>query len=313
MAGLLGLLPPSDAQPTGRVPRVGVLRLDARPEAVDQLREGMRDLGWIEGQTVVLEVRTADGHLERIKDLAAELVKRPVDVIVTHGPQGVRAARDATRTIPIVMGRMDDADGHGFVTNFARPEGNVTGLSFQTGELAGKWLQLLKETLPGLHRIGLLWDETGTANQLRTARNAAQKLGVSVRVLGVRGASDIEGAIDVGRRERVDALAILGSPLLTGEAERLATLATGARIPAIYYHPRFSAAGGLLSYGPREAEFSWRRAAVFVDRLLKGARPEDLPVEQPRQFDLIVNLGTARRLGLTVPRSVLLGASEVIQ
>ena len=313
MACLLWMLLPAGAQPARDIPRVGVLRLDARPEAIEQLREGLRELGWVEGRTVTLEIRMAVGRLERLPELAAELVRHRVDVIVTHGPQGIRAARDATRTIPIVMGRMDDADGHGFVTNFARPESNVTGLSFQSGELAGKWLELLKEMLPRLDRVAVLWDTTGAAKQLRTAQEAAQTLGVAVRVVEVRGAQDLKGAIDVARRERVDALVILGSALLTGEAERLAELATGARIPAIYYHPRFTAAGGLLSYGPRGTEFSWRRAAVFVDRLLKGARPEDLPVEQPTQFDLVVNLKTARGLGVTVPRSLLLRANEIIQ
>jgi putative ABC transport system substrate-binding protein len=313
VAAFLGILPSADAQPKNKIPRVGVLRVDARPEAIEALREGLRQLGWVEGRTVVLDVRMADGRLERLPELAAELVRLPVDVIVTHGPQGVRAARDATRTIPIVMGRIDDADGHGFVTNFARPEGNVTGLSFQAGELAGKWLQLLREILPRLDRVALLWDTTGTSNQLRTAQEAARVLGVAVRVVEVRGTQDLKGAIDVARRERVDALAILGSALLSSEAERLAELATGARIPAIYYHPRFAAAGGLLSYGPRGLEFSWRRAAVFVDRLLKGARPADLPVEQPTQFDLVVNLKTAKRLGVVVPESLLLRANEVIR
>lgn len=312
VVGVLGMLLPARAQPTGNVPRVGVLRVDTRPEPIQQLREGLRHLGWVEGRTVVLEIRTADGRPERLPKLAADLVRLQVDVIVTHGPQGVHAARDATRTIPIVMGRMDDTDGHGFVTNFARPEGNVTGLSFQAGELAGKWLQLLKEMLPRLDRVALLWDTTGTSNQLGTAQEAARALGVTVRVVEVRGAQDLKGAIDVVRRERIDALVILGSPLLSGEAERLAELATGARIPAIYYHPRFAAAGGLLSYGPRGTEFSWQRAAVFVDRLLKGARPADLPVEQPTQFDLVVNMKTARRLGVTVPQSLLLQASQVI-
>jgi putative ABC transport system substrate-binding protein len=312
-AVLFGMLLPAGAQPPSTIPRVGVLRLDARPEPIEDLREGLRQLGWVEGRTVVLEIRTASGRPERLPDLAADLVRRQVDVIVTHGPQGVHAARDATRIIPIVLGRMDDADGHGFVANFARPEGNVTGLSFQAGELAGKWLQLLREMLPRLDRVALLWDTTGTSNQLRTAQEAARTLGVAVRVVEVRGAQDLKGAIEIARRERVDALVILGSALLSSEAERLAELTTGARIPAIYYHPRFTAAGGLLSYGPRGTEFSWRRAAVFVDRLLKGARPADLPVEQPTQFDLVVNAKTARRLGVTVPQSLLLQANEIIQ
>jgi len=317
VALLLGVCTAAPAQTavTGTLPvaRVGVLRVDPGPDRIEELRDGLREHGWVEGRTVVLEIRSADGQIPRLPELAADLVRRHVDVIVTHGASGVRAAQQATRTIPIVMGRMDDADSHGLVTNLARPEGNVTGLSFQARELTGKWLQLLKEAVPRLDRVAILSDADEPASQLRAAQDAARSLGLAVRAVQVRASAELPDVFETLHRERVRALLILGSARLTGEAERLGELAAGARLASLYYHERFSAAGGLLSYGPRESEFSWRRAAVFVDRLLRGARPADLPVEQPTRFDLVVNLRTAGLLGLTVPQSVLLSADRVIR
>jgi putative ABC transport system substrate-binding protein len=235
-----------------------------------------------------------------------------VDVIVTSGPPAIQAARHATSAIPIVMGRMDDADAHGFVASLARPGGNITGLSFQSGELSAKSLGLLREAVPRLARAAVLWDPAGTAQQLQAVEAAAHALGVQVQVLEVHGPGDLDGAFDAARRGRAGALVILASPVLTDSRARLAELALRSRLPAVYYHPGFAEAGGLLAYGPRQSEFSWRRAAAFVDKILRGARPADLPVEQPTTFELVVNLKAAKRLGLSLPRSLLLRADRVI-
>jgi putative ABC transport system substrate-binding protein len=301
------------AQPAARMPHVGVLLNSPGTDNLPDLRQGLRELGYIEGQTVALEVLSAEGRLDRLPGLAAELVRRKVDVIVASGPQGVGAARRATASIPIVMGRMDDVDAHGFVTNLAHPGGSITGLSFQTGELAGKWVHLLKEAAPSLSRLAIIWDEAGTRNQLGTAQEAARALGLATRVLQLRGMSDLEGLISSARGGRAEGLVLLASPAITAAQGRLAKRAVQSRLPAIYYHRGFAEAGGLLSYGPRASDFNWRRAAVFVDKILKGAKPGDLPIEQPTNFELVINLKSAKALGLTIPPSLLLRADQVIE
>jgi putative ABC transport system substrate-binding protein len=314
----LFLVPPAaDAQPAGKVAKIGYLSW-ASPgpvynQRLEELRQGLRERGHVEGQTFTLEVRLAEGKLERLPRLAAELVTLKVDVIVTHGPQGVRAAKEATSAIPIVMARMDDVDAHGLVASLGRPGGNITGVSFQTGELSGKWLQLLKEVLPRVAHVAILWDTTGTANQAQAAQAAARSLKLSAQVLDVRGPADFDAAFETARRQKADGLVILGSPALTVHAPRLADLASKIRMPAIYYHRRFAEAGGLLAYGPKESDFSWRRAAVFVDKILKGAKPADLPIEQPTTFELVINGKTAKAFGLTIPQALLLRADHVIQ
>ena len=295
------------------IPRVGVLLNSPVTENLPDLRQGLRELGYIDGQTIALDVLSAEGRLDQLPTLAAELVRRKVDVIVASGPQGVGAARRATGNIPIVMGRMDDVDAHGFVTNLARPGGNITGLSFQTGQLAGKLVQLLKEAVPGLSRVAVIWDAAGTRNQITTVQEAARVLGLQTRVLELRGEPTLQGVVSAARTGGADGLVLMASPGITLVRERLAKLALENRLPAIYYNPGFAEAGGLLAYGPRASEFSWRRAAVFVDRILKGAKPGDLPIEQPTQFDLVVNLKTAKALGLTIPPSLLLRADRVIE
>jgi putative ABC transport system substrate-binding protein len=253
--------------------------------------------------------------MERLPALVAELVRLPVDVIVVHGPAGVRAAQAATRTIPIVMARMDDADDHGFVASLARPGGNVTGLSFQTGELSGKWLTLLKEALPRLARVAVLWDGTGTANQLSTLESAARAIDVQLYVLEVRSPDEFDRAFAAAATAQADGLVILAAPLLTRYVPRLAELATTHRLPAVYYERSFAEAGGLLAYGPKASDpsWGWRRAAVYVDKILKGTNPADLPVERPTRFELIINLKATKALGITMPPSLLLLADEVIQ
>jgi ABC-type uncharacterized transport system substrate-binding protein len=304
----------AEAQHVGRVPRIGVLvNSSGTDNNLRDLRQGLRELGYVEGQSIAMDVLSAEGRLDRLPALAAELVRRKVDVIVASGPQGVGAAHRATNSIAIVMGRMDDVDAHGFVTNLARPGGNITGLSFQTGELAGKWVDLLKEAAPGLSRLTVIWDAAGTVNQLRTAQQAARSLGLGTRVLEVRQPVGLAGVMSTIQASGAEGLVILASPTMTAAQGRLATLAMESKMPAIYYNRGFAEAGGLLSYGPKASEFNWRRAAGFVDKILKGTKPADLPVEQPTTFELVINLKTAKALGLTIPPAVLARADEVIQ
>jgi putative ABC transport system substrate-binding protein len=310
---LLTMPLPGSAQPAAKMPTVGVLLNSSATSNLPDLRRGLTELGYVEGQNIRLEVLSADGDLSRLPALAAELVRRPVDVIVASGPQGIRAARDATGRLPIVMGRMDDVDAHGLVTNLAHPDGNITGLSFQTGELAGKWVHLLKEAVPTLSRLAILWDQSGTHRQLTAAQEAAQALGLKTRVLDMQATPNIQGLIADARAGGAEGLIVLASPGITGIQGRLAQMALLAKLPAIYYHRDFAVAGGLMSYGPAPWDFSWRRAAMFVHKILKGAKPADLPVEQPTVFELIVNQKTARALGRVMPPAILIRADEVIQ
>jgi putative ABC transport system substrate-binding protein len=282
------------------------------PKVADAVIEA---LGYVEGQNLILEFRWAEGQVERLAALAAELVYLPVDVIVTSGPPGVRAAQAATRTIPIVMGRMDDADVHGFVASLAHPGGNVTELSFQTGDLSGKWLELLKEAAPHSARVAVLWDATGTMHQRHTLEATARVLGVDLRVLEVRRPDEFDGAFTAAQAVQADGLVILASPLFTVHTPRLAALAARSRLPAIYYQRGFAEAGGLMSYGPEESDASWgwQRAATYVHKILQGAKPADLPVEQPTKFELVLNLKTPQALGITIPPTLLFQADEVIR
>jgi len=309
----------AEAQSPGKVPCVGFLRHsrqadEPRQRRLEEFRQGLRDLGYVEGQNIVLEVRYTEEHPDRLAELAAEFVRLKVDVIVAHGGAGIRAAREATSTIPIVMARMDDADTRGFVASLARPGGNITGLSFQTGELSGKWLELFKEALPSLSQVAVLLPE-GAENQRRTLEQAAHALGVHLHLFAVRSPDDFHGAFAAAHTAQAEGLVILGSLLLTNHAPQLAALAAQHQLPAIYYHRRFAEAGGLMAYGPKESDPSWgfQRAAVFVDKILKGAKPADLPVEQPMKFELVINLKTAKALGLTMPPALLFRADEVLQ
>ncbi|HSF30399.1 MAG TPA: ABC transporter substrate-binding protein [Candidatus Tectomicrobia bacterium] len=304
------------AQPPGKIPRVGVLRVDSPPQrTLDEFRQGLRELGYVEGQNIVLEVRSAEERLERLPALAAELVRLEVDVIVTHGISGILAARNATSTIPIVMGRMGDADGYGFVASLARPAGNITGLSFQSDALSGQWLDLLKEALPGLSRVAVLWEVTSSLKQLRALESSARSMGVQLQVLKVHGPKDFDSAFTAAKTAQAEGLVILASLVFTIHSQQLAELAALHRVPAIFYHRRFAEGGGLLSYGPKESDpsWGWQRAAVYVDKILKGAQPGELPIERPIKFDLVINLKTAQALGLTIPPTLLFQATEVIR
>jgi putative ABC transport system substrate-binding protein len=317
-AMLFALCLSAQAQQPKKVPQIGVLRVDAptspvAAEAIRNLKQGLSNLGYVEGQNISFNIRWADNKLDRLPILAAELVQLKVDIIVTGGPQAVRATKEATSTIPIVMGRMDDVVEHGLVVSLARPGGNITGLSFQTGELAGKWLDLLKEALPKLSRVAILWDTSSTAGQLRTVEEAAQSMDLQLNVLKVPGLTDFDRVLEEAKRQRMEGLVILASPLLTAQRARLADLTLKNHLPAIYYHEGFTEAGGLLAYGPKLSEFSWHRAAIFVDRILKGAKPADLPVQQPTKFDFVINAKTAKQIGVTIPPSVLARADRVIK
>ena len=304
------------AQPAGKGARIGILRTDTpkvSAAGLDLFRQGLADLGYVEGRHYVIETRWAEGQLDRLPRLAAELVHVGVDVIVTHGPPAIKAARDATTTIPIVMSRMDDADAHGFVASLAHPGGNITGLSFQSGQLSTKWLELLREVVPRLTRVAVLWDSTGTKQQVTTVKAAAHAMDVQTHVLEVRRPEDYEAALRAARQNKAGGILILASPILTDAQAHLAELAARNRLPSVYYHRGFAEAGGLFAYGPSEADFNMRRAATYVDRILKGAKPADLPVEQPTKFELVINLKTAKALGLTIPQILLLRADQVIE
>ncbi len=315
---LLAICFPAQAQQRLKMPRVGLLRLDtpsspAARQGLREFRQGLKDLGYTEEKNIALEIRWAEDKPDRLPALAAELVHLKVDVIVTHGPAGIRAAKEATTLIPIVMGRMDDVVERGFVVSLARPGGNITGLSFQTGELSGKWLELLKEVQPKVSRVAVLRDESATVSQIQTVRDVGRALGLQLEIIKVLIPGELDHAFQSIKKRRAEGLLILGSPVITAHRARLAELATKYRLPAIYYHEGFAEAGGLLAYGPNQSEFSWHRAAVFVDKILKGAKPADLPIEQPKKFDFIINLKAAKQIGLTIPPNVLARADRVIR
>ena len=315
---LLMLAHSASAQERSRLARIGILRVDAKTspvgkEAIDDLKRGLNSLGYLEQQNIQFEIRWAENRLDELPSIAVELVQLRLDAIVTGGPQAVKALKDATNTVPIVMGRMDDVVEHGLVASLARPGGNITGLSFQTGDLSGKWLELLKETVPKLSRTAVLWDTSGTAGQLRTVEGAGRAIGLHLAVLKAHGLTNLFSLFDEIKKDRAEGLLILASPIFTAQRARLADLAIKHRLPAIYYHEGFTEAGGLLSYGPTPSEISWSRAAIFVDKILKGAKPADLPVEQPTRFDFIINLRTAKQIGLTIPPNVLARADRVIR
>ena len=305
------------AQPPAKVPRIGILWLNPLPPTahlVEAFRQGLRELGYVEGQNITIEFRSAEGKVERLPDLAAELVRLKVDVIMTGATDPIRAAQQATRTIPIVMGISVDPVSQGFVASLARPGGNITGLSLRTLDLVGKRLELLKEVVPKVSRVAVLWnaDNPGVALSFREAAVAAEALKVELRSLVVRGSNEFETAFQAATQERAGALIVLDDPLTFRNRVRIADRAVKHRLPSIFGPREYVEAGGLMSYAANQEQM-YRRAATYVDKILKGAKPADLPVEQPMKFELVVNLKTAKALGLTIPRSVLSMADEVIQ
>jgi putative tryptophan/tyrosine transport system substrate-binding protein len=307
----------TEAQQPGKVPRIGFLSTvspSTLSSRVDSFRQGLRELGYVEEKNIVIEWRYGDGKLDRLPALAAELVRLKVDVIVTAAPPPTRAAKQATVTIPIVMAFDDDPVGSGFVASLNRPGGNITGLSTQSPEISGKQLEFLREIVPKLSRVGVLGDVTrpGVPQALREINVVADAFRVQVQYLEVRGPKDIETAFRAATKERADALIVLGSPVLRSQQKQVVDLAVKSRFPAIYSVPEFVEDGGLMTYGVNIKDL-YRRAATYVDKILKGAKPAELPVEQPTKFELVINLKTAKQIGLTIPPNVLARADKVIK
>src|SRR5215831_9855269 len=309
----------ADGQQAGKVPRIGFLSLTSpsdRPLLLDAFRQGLRELGWVEGQNIVIDYRYAEGRVDRLPGLAAELVRLTVDLIVASaGTQVAIAAKNATETIPIVMIYVRDPVGTGLIASLARPSGNVTGVSGSAGlEMFAKQLELLKETVPKIRRVAILSNPDNAYHQLaiREVNVAARSLGVQIQLLEARGPNEFDGAFAAMAKERVGALLVLSDAVLNSHRIRLADLAARSRLPAAYGVRESVEAGGLMSYGPSFLEL-YRRAATYVDKILKGAKPAELPVERPTKFELVISMKTAKALGLTIPQSVLLRADEVIQ
>ena len=275
---------------------------------------GLRDLGWVEGKNISIEYRYAEGRHDRLPDLAADLVRLKVDVIVTFATSDTLAARKATTAIPIVTAGGADAVAGGLVESLARPGGNVTGLSQMTVELAGKRLQLLKEIVPALSHVAVLWNPQSVNATLnwKEIQQPARQLGIQLHSLEVRSPNEFDQALEDAIRARTGALVTLADPVTGANLKRIAGLAAKSRLPSIYHDSAFAEAGGLLTYGAHRPDL-YRRAATYVDKILKGAKPGDLPIEQPTKFELVVNLKTAKALGITIPQSVRFRADRVIE
>src|SRR5438128_10000645 len=307
----------ADAQQAGKVPRIGFLGVTSpsdRPSHLDAFRQRLRELGWVEGQNIVIDYRYAEGRVDRLPDLAAELVRLKVDLIVASaGTQAATAAKNATETIPIVMIYVRDPVGTGLIASLARPGGNVTGVSGYTGlEIVAKQLELLKEIVPKIRRVAILSNPANAYHQLAiTEVNvAARSLGVQLQLLEARGPNEFDGAFAAMATERVGALVVLSDAIFNSHRTRLADLAARSRLPAAYGVRESVEAGGLMSYGPSFLDL-YRRSAAYLDKILKGAKLADLPVEQPTKFELVINLKTAKSLGLTIPPSLLQRADQV--
>ena len=307
----------AQAQQPGKVPRIGFLvasNSSANSDRIAAFRDGLRELGYMEGKNIIVEYRQAEGKLESLPKLAAELVGRHVDVIVTAGPADTRAAKNATSTVPVVMTFDNDPVGNGFVASLARPGGNITGLSTLAPELSGKQLELLKEIVPKLSRAAVFGNSRnpGNAVAVREIELAGETLKVKLQKLDVVDPKDVKVAFRTASKERDEAVLVLGSPLINAHRAQIVDLAARNRLPAIYYTAEMVEAGGLMAYGVNRNDLA-RRAAAYVDKILKGAKPADLPVEQPTKFELIINLNAAKQIGLTIPLTVLARADRVIR
>ena len=323
---LIALVPSSlaaplaaDAQLPAKVPRIGWLSVASRTPEVSHLIEaflqGLRDLGYVEGQNIAIDWRFAEGRPERLPGFAAELVALKVDVIVTPNPAGTQAAKQATRTVPIVFINEGDPVASGLIASLARPGGNVTGLSATAGlEIVGKRLELLREIFPKVSRVAVLRNPTNPDAALgsREVEQAARTLGVQLQTLDVRGPNELDSAFAAMTRDRAGALLVSGDTMFTLHRARIASLAVQSRLPTVAGIREMAEAGLLMTYGPRLSDH-FRRAAAYVDKILKGAKPGDLPGEQPTTFELVINFKTAKALGLTIPQSVLLRADQVIE
>jgi putative ABC transport system substrate-binding protein len=307
----------AQAQQGEKISRLG-FQSAASPAALsarlDAFRQGLRELGYVEGKNIVIEYRYAEGKLDRLKDFAAEFVRLKVDVIVTAAPSSTRAAKSVTSTIPILMAFDNDPVANGFVASLARPGGNITGLSTLSPEISGKQLELLKEVVPRLSHVAVLRTSTapGYYATVKEMELAAGALKVKLQHLDVLSPKDFETTFREARKGRADAVLVLASPILESHRTQVADLAAKNRLPAIYWSTEFVEAGGLMSYGANIPDL-YRRAATYVDKILKGRKPIDLPVEQPMKFEFIVNLQVAKKIGLTVPPNVLVRADRVIR
>ena len=304
------------AQQPAKIPRIGLLNTnvsEAFTARTEGFRQGLRELGYIEGKNILIEYRYADGKADRLPGLVAELVRLKVDIIVTAVSSATRAAKDATRTIPIIMAQDNDPVGTGVAASLARPGGNITGLSSLSPEIGGKQLELLKEIVPKLSRAAVIGTSTspGHAQRLKELELAATVLRVPFKFVDVVDSKDIEPAFREASKARAGAAVVLGGPVLIANRPHVANLAAKNRLPAIFNVPDFVEDGGLMSYGANYPDL-YRRAAVYVDKILKGAKPGDLPIEQPSKIELIVNLGAARALGITLPQSIHATADQVI-
>jgi len=316
-AMLLAISVQAHAQQPTKIPPIGFLTtpsLSANAARIEAFKQGLRELGYVEGKNIVIEWRSAEGKLDRVPALAAELVRLKVDVIVTGGPVSTRAAKEATVTIPIVMAIDSDPVGSGFVASLARPGGNITGLATLAPELSGKRLELLKEILPRISRVAVVGQSTypGNTQALKEVELAASAFGMQLQYLDVLGSKDIETAFQAASKGRADAVLVLGGPVLFSQRTQIAQLAVKSRLPAISPTAEFMEVGGFMYYGANSLDM-YRRAATYVDKILKGAKPADLPVEQPKKFDLIISLKAAKQIGLTIPPTVLARADKVMK
>ena len=308
----------AQAQQQKKVPRIGFLVPDSQSASsirTEAFLQGLRELGYMEGQNIVIEYRFAEGKIDRFPDLAAELARLKVDIIVAAGGNGVtRAAQQATNTIPIVMTNVLDPVGSGFIASLARPGGNITGLTAISSDLAGKRLELVKETFPKASRIAVLLDPGDASKlvELKEVQAAAHVLGIKLHSIEVRSPTDFESAFKAGMREHTGALLVLQSAVTNTHRKPIAELATKNRLPTMWGESGLLDTGGLMSYGPNYADL-FRRAATYVDKILKGAKAADLPVEQPTKFELVINLKTAKQIGATIPQWVLVKADRVIR
>jgi putative ABC transport system substrate-binding protein len=314
---LFALCVPAEAQQAKKIHRIGFLSSLA-PQAVasrtEAFRQGLSELGYAEGKNILVEWRYAEGKTERLPALAADLVRLKVDVIVTGGPAVNRFAKEATALIPIVLPFDNDPVGNGFAASLARPGGNITGFSTHYPEISGKQLELLKEIVPRLSRVAVLGNSTvpGNAQVLREAELAAKTFGVKLQYIEVQNANEIETAFRTASKGHADALLVLGSQVVTSHAKQFAEMAAKSRLPATYWSPEFVEAGGLMTYSVSITDL-FRRTPIYVDKILKGAKPADLPIEQPTKFELVINLKTAKQIGLTIPPNVLARADRVIK
>jgi len=313
LVALVGGVAMAEAQQPKKVSRIGFLS-DSRQPWDEAFRQGLRELGYVEGQNITIEYRYAEGKFERLPDLVGELVRLNVDVIVAGGSQAISAAKQSTTTIPIVMAVTADPVGSGFVASLARPGGNITGLTSLSPDLSGKRLELLKETVPRLTRVGILWNSGNPDNttQLREAESVARALGVQLQAVEVRSSNDFDKAFSAITKGRAGALYALGDSLIATNRKRIVDFTAKNRLASMFSTRQAVEAGGLMAYGTNFLDL-FRRAATYVDKILKGRKPADLPVEQPMKFELVINLKTAKQIGLTIPQSVLFRADKVIK